>query len=294
VPVLQAVLDRAVELRGENHDRPTKTVIDILQRLEVVAVGTLKRSTLDRHLDHLEASRRRLHRLGVKTFQKILTTAPLELVIADFHHGPYVRLPGQERAQRALLLAFIDHFSRYLLESRYYLHEDFAVLRFGFRRLLLAYGPFVRLYIDNGPSFHSARFHAACQNDVLEIQVVHSIATFIARLAKVSMPRQPLLRDRLAEPQHYALWQRIGVRLRLRPLNEHEIALFLDRHMQAAGATTPLFESAAVTQIFQHSRGVPRLAQNTALDALLAAMMAGKKSVDSEAVQQAIVDLEAF
>ena len=105
---------------------------------------------------------------------------------------------------------------------------------------------------------------------------------------------QPLLRDRLAEPQHYALWQRIGVRLRLRPLNEHEFALFLDRHMQAAGAATPLFEPAAVTQIFQHSRGVPRLAQNTALDALLAAMTAGKKSVDSEAVQQAIVDLEAF
>ena len=172
----QTVLNRAVELRGENNDRPTKTVIDILQRLKVVAVGTLKRSTLDRHLDHLGASRRRLHRLGVKTFQKILTTAPLELVIADFHHGPYVRLPGQERAQRALLLAFIDHFSRYLLESRYYLHEDFAVLRFGFRRLLLAYGPFVRLYIDNGPSFHSARFHAACQNEALKIQVVHSKA----------------------------------------------------------------------------------------------------------------------
>jgi len=105
---------------------------------------------------------------------------------------------------------------------------------------------------------------------------------------------QPLLRDRLAEPQHYALWQRIGVRLRLRPLNEHEIALFLDRHLQAAGATTPLFEPAAVTHIFQHSRGVPRLAQNIALDALLAAMAAGKKSVDSDAVQQAIVDLEAF
>ncbi len=174
--VSQAVLDRAVELRGENNDRPTKTVIDILQRLKVVGVGTLKRSTLDRHLDHLGASRQRLHRLGVKTFQKILTTAPLELVIADFHHGPYVGIPGEDRAQRALLLAFIDHFSRYLLESRYYVHEDFAALRFGFRRLLLAYGPFGRLYIDNGPSFHSVRFHAACQNEALNIQVVHSKA----------------------------------------------------------------------------------------------------------------------
>ena len=105
---------------------------------------------------------------------------------------------------------------------------------------------------------------------------------------------QPLLRDRIAEHQHYALCQRIGVRLRLRPLNEHELTLFLDRHMQAAGATTPIFEPAAMAQIFQHSRGVPRLAQNTALDAMLAAMAAGKKTVDYESVQQAIVDLEAF
>jgi len=105
---------------------------------------------------------------------------------------------------------------------------------------------------------------------------------------------QPLLRDRLAEPQHYALGQRIGVRVRLRPLNEPELALFLDRHLQAAGATAPLFEPPAVAQIFQHSRGVPRLAQNVALDAMLAAMAAGKKTVNGDAVQQAIVDLEAF
>ena len=105
---------------------------------------------------------------------------------------------------------------------------------------------------------------------------------------------QPLLRDRIAEPQHYALCQRIGVRLRLRPLNEHELTLFLERHMQAAGATTPIFEPPAMAQIFQHSRGVPRLAQNTALDAMLAAMAAGKTTVDYESVQQAIVDLEAF
>lgn len=170
------VLERAVRLRQENVERPTRTVIDILERLKVVAVGALKRSTLDRHLSHRGAARRTLHRLGIKTFQKILTTRPLELVIADFHHGPYVRTAGEEKARRALLLAFIDHFSRYLLESRYYLHEDFTVLRFGFRRLLLAYGPFERLYIDNGPSFQSARFHAACKNEVLNIEVVHSQA----------------------------------------------------------------------------------------------------------------------
>ena len=174
--VSSRILERAVALRQQNQERPTKTLIDILQRLHVVAPGMLKRSTLDRHLGRLGAARRTLHHLGVKTFQKILTTAPLELVVADFHHGPYVCIPGEDKARRALLLAFIDHFSRYLLEARYYLHEDFAALRFGFRRLLLAWGLFGRLYIDNGPSFQSGRFHAACKNEVLNIEVVHSKA----------------------------------------------------------------------------------------------------------------------
>ncbi|MBI3744732.1 MAG: transposase family protein [Chloroflexi bacterium] len=171
-----ALLERAIALRHENQERPTKTVIDILERLQVAAPGSLKRSTLDRHFARRWVSRRTLHRLGIKTFQKILTTLPLALVSADFHHGPYVRMVGEEKAQRALLLAFIDHFSRYLLESRYYLHEDFAALRFGFRRLLVTWGVFDRLYIDNGPSFHSGRFHAACKNEVIDIEVVHSKA----------------------------------------------------------------------------------------------------------------------
>ena len=104
---------------------------------------------------------------------------------------------------------------------------------------------------------------------------------------------QPLLRERLVEPQHYALWQRIGVRLRLRPLNDSEVGPFLERHLKAAGCKREgIFEADAVAAIFQHSRGIPRLVQNLALDAMLAAMMAGKQTVDAEAVQQAIVDSE--
>jgi putative transposase len=168
------VLERAAQLRQENHDRPTKTIIDILERQQVVGPGTLKRSTLDRHLDRLGLSRRRLRRLGKKTYRQVRTDEPLELVIADFHHGPYVRVGHEDKARRALLLVFIDHFSRDILDGRYYLHEDFAVLRFGFRRVLLVHGLFVLLYIDNGPSFQSARFQAACKNKLLDINVVHS------------------------------------------------------------------------------------------------------------------------
>lgn len=104
---------------------------------------------------------------------------------------------------------------------------------------------------------------------------------------------QPLLRERLGEPQHYSLAQRIGVRLRLRPLSETELPLFLDRQLKAAGAKKNPFEPDAVAALFQHTRGVPRLVQNLALAAMLACLDAGKKTVDATAVQQAVVDWDA-
>ncbi len=105
---------------------------------------------------------------------------------------------------------------------------------------------------------------------------------------------QPLLRERLAEPTHYALWQRIGVKLRLRPLTEHEVAPFIERHMKAAGTKRKaIFEPEAVAEIFHHSRGIPRLVQNIALDSMLVAMDAGVKTIDAQAVGHAIVDMEA-
>ena len=104
---------------------------------------------------------------------------------------------------------------------------------------------------------------------------------------------QPLLRERMTEPQHYALAQRITVRVRLRPLTDSEVALFVDKHLRACGSQRSLFDPDAVTLLFQHSRGVPRLVQGLALASLLAASSAGKKNVDADSVQQALLDLEA-
>lgn len=104
---------------------------------------------------------------------------------------------------------------------------------------------------------------------------------------------QPLLRERLSEPQHYALEQRVAVCVRLRALTDSEVALFLDKHLRSCGAKAVLFEPDAVTLIFQHSRGIPRLVQNLALCALLAAASGGKKLVAAECVQQALLERES-
>lgn len=167
------VLSRAVALRRKLRSRSTSTLIDILVREKRVRDGQIARSTLDRHLRRLGCTRRLLRSLGQKVYRRIQTSAVFELVVCDFHHGPYVRpTAGAEVMRRALLCAFIDHFSRFVCEARYYLHEDFAALRFGFRRLLLGHGQPVKLYVDNGAAFQASRFHAACET--LDVKLVHS------------------------------------------------------------------------------------------------------------------------
>jgi putative transposase len=165
------VFERAQALRREKHARPTKTIIDILVREKTATRAAVARSTLDRHLARQGLSRYTLRSLGQKTFRRIATTAPFELVVADFHHGPYVRT-ADGALRRALLGAHIDHFSRFVPEARYFLHEDYAALRFGFRRLLTGFGLPQTYYVDNGSSFQATRFHAAC--DALGIRLVHS------------------------------------------------------------------------------------------------------------------------
>ena len=166
------LLETVMRLRQENPKRSTATIIDILEREGLVALGAVARSTLDRHLDLHDLSRKRLGTLGRKTFRAIQVEAPLELVVGDFHHGPHVRVAADGTSRRAIFLGFIDHYSRFVLEGRYYLTEDTAALRFGFRRMILVHGRASRLFLDNGSAFRSERFHAACS--LLDIHLVHS------------------------------------------------------------------------------------------------------------------------
>jgi type II secretory pathway predicted ATPase ExeA len=105
---------------------------------------------------------------------------------------------------------------------------------------------------------------------------------------------QPALRERMSDPEHYALKQRITVRVRLSPLTEADTTMFIDKHMRACGAQRAIFDPEAVQLLFQHSRGIPRLIQSLALSAMLACQSALKKTVDTECVQQALLEQEGL
>jgi putative transposase len=167
----EAAVARVVALRNEGTWRSTPTLIDIVERAGEVAKGSLRRSTLDRHLDRRGASRRMLHVLGEKRHVRLQFDHPLDFVLGDFHAGPYIRTATGE-VRRAELGAFIDHCSRFLPESRYGLTEDLMHVRRGLRAFVVAHGLPRRLYVDRGPGYKAVRFHFGC--DQLGIDLVHS------------------------------------------------------------------------------------------------------------------------
>ncbi len=104
---------------------------------------------------------------------------------------------------------------------------------------------------------------------------------------------QPPLRERLMEPDHASLWQRLAIRASLAPLSEGDVGQYLERRLRAVGATAMPFRDGAVDKVFEHSRGVPRLINNFATAALLAAATAGRKHVDVKDVETAAFDMAA-
>lgn len=101
---------------------------------------------------------------------------------------------------------------------------------------------------------------------------------------------QPPLREVLALPELASLAQRLAIRASLSPLTDQETTDYLDRRLRAAGARTTVFRPSAAARLFEKTRGVPRLINNLATAALLAAAAAGKKHVDLQEVEDASFD----
>lgn len=172
----QAVLQRAVELRQEQPERWTTTLLDIL-RLEGQFQDRPRphRATLDRHLATRGASRRQLRVLGTRRTIKMVFAAFGDLWVGDYHHGPLVLSPDH-KPTTAKLGAFIDHCTRYPVAHRYYLAEDLASLRDTLLRALLTWGPPKRGYVDRGAVYRSDQL--AYSLEQVHCHLIHSRAYY--------------------------------------------------------------------------------------------------------------------
>jgi len=128
-------------------------------------------------------------------------------------------------------------------------------------------------------------------DDTLEDLRLLTIADFDRKSPFVLLlAGQNSLDDRLAEPTHYALDQRITTFARLLPLSVEETKEYVETRLKAAGANRPVFEDGAVDLLFDAAGGVPRSINNLATAALIVAAARNRRLVASQDVKDAQMD----
>lgn len=103
---------------------------------------------------------------------------------------------------------------------------------------------------------------------------------------------QPLLKDRLDEPNAMALRQRVSLRLAVAPLSESDTGAYIEQRLRAVGGDAKVFDRSAIEAIFNASRGVPRQINTLATHGMLAALGRGKRHVAADCIQDALVEIE--
>ncbi len=102
---------------------------------------------------------------------------------------------------------------------------------------------------------------------------------------------QPDVEDRLAEPTHRALDQRITTVARLAPISLDETRQYIALRLAAAGAKkNPVFDEGAIEAVFDTSVGVPRRINNAATSAMIVAAARGRRIVTAEDAHDARLD----
>lgn len=103
---------------------------------------------------------------------------------------------------------------------------------------------------------------------------------------------QPELKEKLKHKSCSALYQRIGVKYHIGPLELPEVKEYLNFRMAVAGRKEELFTDSAVELIYNLTKGVPREINTIANYALLEGFGREAKMIDEDIIRDVAQDLE--
>lgn len=131
--------------------------------------------------------------------------------------------------------------------------------------------------------------------DTLEsVRLLTNLETEKSKLLQVVIIGQPELDRRLEQPQLRQLRQRISFDCTLKPLGLADTAVYIAHRLSRAGnPPAPQFCERAVKQIFNASRGTPRLINMLCHKSLLAAYGSGEPNVLASHAKRAVADSRA-
>jgi general secretion pathway protein A len=128
--------------------------------------------------------------------------------------------------------------------------------------------------------------------DVLEqVRLLTNLETNTQKLLQIILIGQPELRDLLARNELRQLAQRVTGRYHLHPLSAQETAAYVRHRLRVSGATSDIFSSMALAELFHLSGGVPRVINVVADRALLGAYTQDRHRVTSGLVRHAAAEV---
>jgi type II secretory pathway predicted ATPase ExeA len=126
-----------------------------------------------------------------------------------------------------------------------------------------------------------------------DIRMLLSTDMDAGALATLMLVGHPELGTRLRMTVHEALWSRINIRYRLKPLRLEETTTYIAHHVKAAGYRGgQLFSDGFIVKAFEYTRGVPRRINQLCTYSLLAAKATDTKVIDEAIFQRAQLDLD--
>jgi type II secretory pathway predicted ATPase ExeA len=125
-----------------------------------------------------------------------------------------------------------------------------------------------------------------------ELRLLGNLEAQGGKAVHIVIVGQPSLLDTLTQPESASLRQRIACPLVLDPLGIEEAADYLHHHVRVAGSRPEaFFTDEAISLFAKGSKGIPRLLNQIAHQALLLAQQGESMPVDVEAALEAITQL---
>ncbi len=125
-----------------------------------------------------------------------------------------------------------------------------------------------------------------------QIRMLSNLETDKAKLIQIVLVGQPQLQEKLNLPSMRQLQQRIGVRYHILPLDFDEVRTYIEHRLRLAGGNGTLsWTDEAIQEVYQCSKGVPRLINLLCDRTLLACYVFQVRLVDSELVRRSYQEL---
>lgn len=128
--------------------------------------------------------------------------------------------------------------------------------------------------------------------DTLEnMRMLSNLETATDKLIQIVLVGQRELEDLLARPELRQLRSRIAIQTRIGPLSPKESVAYIRHRLErVAGDDLPVFTSGAVALIVRKARGIPRLINILADNALINGFGYRRRPVDARIVREVIAD----